>query len=70
MRSNVRYELQSMWALLGSMLLTIANAFPEAKTKEGLSSRLTIVLVVLIIAAGVGIIYLLVVVPTTSSTYP
>ena len=66
----MRYELESMWALLSSMLLATASDFPVARHPRRFSPLVTVILIVFIIAAGVGIIYFLVVVPTTSSTYP
>ena len=66
--SNVRYALESMWALLNAMLLTIINALPAGRFRRAISGLVTIVLIIVIIVAGVAIILVLVIFPGQTST--
>lgn len=69
----MRYALESVWALLNAMFLTIINALPAGRFRRAISGLVTVVLIVVIIIAGVAIILVLVIFPgqiSTTTIYP
>jgi len=62
---------ESMWALLGSTLLTLTFPEPAAQSRWKLTPLISAALIVLIIAAGAFLIYFIVLAPgPTTTTYP
>ena len=71
-KSDLRSTLEYMWALLTSWVLAFADKIPSDRGRRAVTRFITLAVIIIIIACGILIVYLLVVVPTptTRTTYP
>jgi uncharacterized protein (DUF486 family) len=69
----MKYVPLYVGALFNSLLLAIGNTFPAVRTRRALSTLAATIIAAVIIIIGIALIYVLVTVPTsttTSSVYP
>jgi hypothetical protein len=61
-------ELRGYVALFSALMMAIGDRFPALRAREGISSLITIVIIIVIIAFGAVIIFVLVLFPGQAST--
>lgn len=66
----MKYVPLYLTVLLNSLLLAIANTFPERRPRWHMSTLWATIIVLVIIIVGIALIYVIVIVPVPVTTTP